>query len=116
MLRENGGGVTVIRFALSTVKRRAGTPPKVTVVAPAKPEPRTVAVPGAYSNPPNGITAVMLGTTLVAVVSTYSKVELGPGALDSPPATVTSRQPVRRRPGAPVRPAAASAAPEAASR
>ena len=25
----------------------------------------------------------------MAVVSTYSKVELGPGALDSPPATVT---------------------------
>ena len=31
----------------------------------------------------------MLGITLPALVSTYSNVELGPGALDSPPFSVT---------------------------
>ena len=76
---ENGGGTAVISLALFTATRRAGTPPKVTDVAPAKPEPRIVAVRGAYSDPPNGITAVMLGTTLPPLVSTYSNVELGPG-------------------------------------
>ena len=69
----------MISLALFTATRRAGTPPNMTDVAPAKPEPRIVAVRGAYSDPPNGITAVMLGTTLAALVSTYANVELGPG-------------------------------------
>ena len=79
----------MIWLGLFTLTKRAGTPPKVTVVAPANPEPRIVAVRCVRSDPPNGITAVMLGTTLPALVSTYSNVEAGPGALDSPPFSVT---------------------------
>src|SRR5271165_707307 len=87
--QEYAGGAAVIRYGLFTVKPVAATPPKVTEVAPEKPAPRIVTFPGADSDPPSGITPVMLGTALAALVSTYSKVESGPGALDSSSLSVT---------------------------
>jgi hypothetical protein len=49
---EYAGGVAVIRLGLFTVKRVAATPPKVTDVAPVKPDPRIVTGPGLVSGPP----------------------------------------------------------------
>jgi hypothetical protein len=88
-VEENAGGVTRISEELTTLKLVAGTPPKVTVVAPVKPEPRIVSCWGELSRPAAGATPVTLGTAPASPVSTYSKVEAAPGALDSPSASVT---------------------------
>src|SRR5580698_4459472 len=86
---EYAGGVALMRFELFTVKLAAATPPKVTDVAPVKPEPRIVTGAGAASEPEVATTPETLGTTLPPVVSTYSNREPGPAALDTSPLTVT---------------------------
>ena len=48
---EYGGGVAVIRLALFTVKAAAAFPPKLTEVAPVKPDPRIVTGRGLVSGP-----------------------------------------------------------------
>ena len=51
---EYAGGVAVMRFGLLTVKLVAATPPKVTLVAPVKPEPRIVTGRARSPSPPWG--------------------------------------------------------------
>lgn len=65
------------------MKPDAATPPNNTEVAPLKPDPRIVTGSGANSEPPYGITPVMLGTVFSPRVSTYSKIDEGPGMLES---------------------------------
>lgn len=81
--------MTSICESLSTLKVVALTPPKLTPLAPVKPEPRIVTGAGALSLPPDGLRPVTLGSTPELLMSTYSNVDGGPAALDCPSVSVT---------------------------
>jgi hypothetical protein len=56
-----GGATAVMLLSLMTVKSSAGTPPKLTAVAPVKSEPVSVTVWPPVVLPLDGLTLLMLG-------------------------------------------------------